>query len=255
MLDKYFVKVITSLFLAAFISIVFMFLYYIVNVWYISYYGHNSCKFSTSLGIFITAPLNYCEDLNPLYSNLSSGLVNNMEVPAIILFFATLYYQLFAQNSKKFMHLLYVIIIAIFSTYLLSSLSLFFYNTPLGGTSIIAFDILLFLLLSLIIDYVSVSKLIKNENHKIYKYIERSINNIREILQNKTKFELVTHKEIKIILFILYTFLILLIIILILFGYIINNKSALLHLYGGGLLLLSLVIINSKKLFQLSSYF
>lgn len=225
-------------------SVAFMIIYYGVNTSYIGFYGHNSCTPFANLGTFITAPINYCEDLNPAYNSLSSGVINNMAIPGIFLFVAILYYLLFAQKSKRSIPLWYVIIVAIVSTYLLSGLNLFINSKPAAGTSIIGFDILLFLVISLIIDYIYVSELIKYRTSKTYRVLYLSINHIREKLARQGKPKKITYKEIKVFLglYILFIFMI----IYLLSSYILN-KSAFLHMSGGFLLLLSFVLFNIKK--------
>lgn len=253
MANKIFRKVMLSLFIAMFGSVGFMAVYYYANSAYIGFYGHNSCTASANIGSLVTAPINYCEDTSSVYNNLNSGIINNMEIPAIIIFFAILYYLLFAQKSRNYLQLSYTILIAIGSTYLLSGLNLWINGSPVAGTSIIAFDTLLFLAISLVVDYIWISKLIKDETSRIYVYLQHSINYARAKFAKLNKLKVVTHREIKILLGTLYIGATLATIYMFT-GYIFN-QSATLHLYGGGLFLLAIILINSKKLISSLSSF
>ena len=139
-------------------AIIFMIAYFCVNVAFIHFYDASSCTNSSRIGIFLTAPINYCEDVGVPNQTLREGLIANMAIPAAIMLAAITYSISYEKKFKKFLSFKSVLLIAIASTYLLSILNALFLGKPGAGTSIIGFNLLLFLFLGLLVDFGSFRK-------------------------------------------------------------------------------------------------
>lgn len=133
---------------------IFVLLYEGANLAYISFYGSNTaCTNSTLIGIFITSPINYCENLSKSYTSIAQGIDANDGAVAIMLFFAILYSLAFEQRFKKYLSFKSAIAVAVFSTYLLSMMDYVYLGKLGAGTSLIGFDMMLFMMMGLIIDW------------------------------------------------------------------------------------------------------
>lgn len=148
-------------------ALVFEFAYAGVNLLFIHVYGSASCSGVSKLGVFITAPLNYCEDLT--YASVSEGVYANLGVIFLIILLSILYVVRFEGRAKEYLSFKNAFVVSVASTYLLSALSWVITGKPLGGTSIIGFNLLLFLFMGLAIDHTYVSRNGKGELRKLAK--------------------------------------------------------------------------------------
>ena len=228
--------------------LLFLAIYFYTNIAYISYYGAAaSCTNSTKLGVLVSAPVNYCEDRSNTYTTFQQGIYANMGIPALIIFAAIMYSWCFEKRFKRYLSFKMTLVLSVLSTYALSALNLAFSGKPAGGTSILAFDMLLFLFLGLTIDY---TNLIKDRKSKLKELMKsqasRLVISVNRLVKKEVSNELAAIRAYN-ILKIIYLATIVGTAGTLLLGYI-PGDSAPLHMAGGFILLLYVFLANRKEI-------
>ena len=241
-------KLYTGLALGSIGFLLFLAIYFYTNLAYISYYGVDaSCTNSTKLGVLVSAPVNYCEDRSNAYTTFQQGIYANMGIPALIIFAAIMYSWCFEKRFKNYLSFKMTLILSVLSTYALSALNLVFSGKPAGGTSILAFDMLLFLFLGLTIDY---TNLIKDRKYKLRELMKsqasRLVISMNRLVKKEVSNELAAIRAYN-ILKIIYLATIVGAAGTLLLGYI-PGDSAPLHMAGGFILLLYVFLANRKEI-------
>jgi hypothetical protein len=228
--------------------LLFLAIYSYTNIAYIRYYGAAaSCTNSTKLGVLVSAPVNYCEDRSNTYTTFQQGIDANMGFPALIIFAAIIYSWCFEKRFKTYLSFKMTMVLSVLSTYALSALNLVFSGKPAGGTSILAFDMLLFLFLGLTIDY---TNLIKDRKYKLKELMgsqaSRLVISLNRLVKKEVSKELAAIRAYN-ILKIIYLAAIAGVAVTLLLGYI-PGDSAPLHMAGGFILLLYVFLANRKEI-------
>ncbi len=228
--------------------LLFLAIYFYTNIAYISYYGAvASCTNFTKLGVLVSAPVNYCEDRSNTYTTFQQGIYANMGIPALIIFAAIMYSWCFEKRFKSYLSFKMTLVLSVLSTYALSALNLAFSGKPAGGTSILAFDMLLFLFLGLTVDY---THLIKDRKYKLKELMKsqssRLVIFVNQLVKKKVSSELAAIRVYN-ILKIIYLSTIAGAVGALLLGYI-PGDSAPLHMAGGFILLLYVFLANRKEI-------
>ncbi|MEM3572460.1 MAG: hypothetical protein QW530_01885 [Candidatus Micrarchaeaceae archaeon] len=240
-------KLYTGLAIAGIGFILFLVIYLCINIAYVGYYGASaSCTNSTKLGILISSPVNYCEDRIG-YTTFQQGVDANAAIPALIIFFAILYSWSLGGRFKRYLSFKTTLIVSVLSTYALSALNLVFLGKPAGGTSIIAFDMLLFLLLGLFIDYTDFLENKKNKLRELARSQVVSLVISLNSLAKRTISNNIATIRVYSILNCIYLAIISCIAAFLLLGYMLGG-SAPLHMSGGFILLLYVFLANRKVL-------
>ncbi len=140
--------------------VIFMLLYATVNLVVVNTLHSNACNTTMLEGreaMLLTSPLSVCEVLSPVYKNVMGGLFSNGEIVGIIIFISIIYSIKFGKRFKRYLCFRDTVIIAVVSSYVLS-LWHFLGGKISGGTSIIAVDLLLYLLLASIFGAIVIVK-------------------------------------------------------------------------------------------------
>jgi hypothetical protein len=117
---------------------------------------YNACV--NPLWTFIISPVNYCENFSPIYTSPIQGLQGNFITVGILIFVAVLYYKASEHYHKRVFPVYRILSLSILSSYLISALLFLNSGFPSEGTSIIAFSLLTFLFLELILDISRISQ-------------------------------------------------------------------------------------------------
>ena len=104
-------------------------------------------SFQVKEAMLLTSPINFCEATSHMYKNILGGLFSNAWVVSVLVLLAILYSTCVSNRFKKYLCFRDAFIVAIVSTYILS-LGDFLAGGAGGGTSIIGFDMLFYLLLA-----------------------------------------------------------------------------------------------------------
>lgn len=107
----------------------------------------NTSIASVKEAMLITSPINFCEATFPMYKNLMGGLISNGYVVGILILIGIVYSVGTGSQFKKYLCFRDTFIVAVVSSYVLS-LGYFLTGGIGSGTSIIGFDLLLYLLLA-----------------------------------------------------------------------------------------------------------
>ena len=198
----------------------------------------------SNLFTFVTSPINYCENL---YSSspITSLYYNCFLFIAIIGIF-TAYMKLFALN-KRF-SLISVLFSAVLSTYIFSAITWSVIGQPGEGTSIISFNLLVFLIIGIIWDFATSKKIgireytanMENKRYikKIAAYLKIPLNRYIDYLyKNRLKTRALVS-----------TFLIALLAFLIFGFFILGNVSYRNHLSGGFIFIAVLYALDWIKI-------
>ncbi|MEM0143848.1 MAG: hypothetical protein QXL94_07910 [Candidatus Parvarchaeum sp.] len=164
---------------------------------------YNACV--SPLWTFLISPVDYCENFSTVYTSPIQGLQGNFITVGILIFVVVLYYKVKGHYRKVVFPVYRILSLSVLSSYLISALSFLNLGFPSEGTSIIAFSLLTFLFLELILDL---------------SHIRQKKNRVGALL--------------KLVGFIT----VILVASLMLEGYIINNSGALLHLAGAFVVLI-----------------
>ncbi len=240
-------KLYTGLTIGSICFLLFLLVYFYTNIAYVNYYGGAaSCTNSTRTGILLTAPVNYCEDRIG-YATFQQGIDANMAITAVIIFAAVVYSWNLETRFKKYLSFKMALVVSIASTYILSILNLLVSGRPAGGTSIIGFDMLLFMLLGLVVDYSYMASEGQNKVAKLKNgLLARFVIAINRLAKKTVSEDLAARRAYNTLKG-LYWIGIFGLAGMLLLGYI-PTASAPFHLAGGFLLLLYVFLANRKKL-------
>lgn len=131
-------------------SILFIIAYSSTTLLLVNTFHANACNtsiLSVKEAMLLTSPINYCEATSHMYKNILGGLFSNAWVVSVLVLLAIFYSTCVGDKFKKYLCFRDAFIVAIVSTYILS-LGDFLAGGAGGGTSIIGFDMLFYLLLA-----------------------------------------------------------------------------------------------------------
>lgn len=132
------------------LALLFILSYVVVNYVFIFYLTH---FLPIKLAVFATSPFNGIENLSPVYNSIYLGLYNNFVLVTVVITGTELYSRTMSRRMSEYLKIEYTFIFAVVASYLDSLLSWWATGKPTGGTSIIAFTLLTFLLASCLLDW------------------------------------------------------------------------------------------------------
>ena len=143
-----------SLLLSLIYVIIFLTFYYFVFRTFFAIYGNGeACGPASYTAVFLTSPINFCENFSHDYSSAQEGFISNGITVAIIIFIASFYSDYTEIALKRYLSFGNAAAVSVAASYLLSGLTWFNSGVPSSGTSIIGFNLTLFLALGLLADW------------------------------------------------------------------------------------------------------